>query len=174
MGVLLSCAHSRSRSFKFIVQLRKLCILCLIINIKAHVTWIPSELGSSDVASRTFDDASLKHYMLQFVFDEQYNLRNNKQSIVSSYSSDVHHQTYVATVVGSAPSLLQKQGPPQHHFRARLARIFVAGTVRSQPTAPNVPRSFRALTAQIPAARPAAVSTHRRRSVRRTVISLLD
>ena len=46
MGVVLSCARSRSRSFKFIVQLRKLCSSCLIMNIKVHFKWVPSELNS--------------------------------------------------------------------------------------------------------------------------------
>ena len=102
------------------------------------------------------------------LFDEQYNLRDSKLSPCSSSFSYVHRQTYVATVFGSALSFLQEQGPPQYHFRARLARVFVAGMVRNQPSVPTAPRRFRVLTAQIPAARPVASSSHRSRSVRRT------
>ena len=65
MGVVLSCARSRSRSSKFILQLRKLCSLCLIMNVKVHFRWIPAELNSSDLASRTFEEGPLKHYILQ-------------------------------------------------------------------------------------------------------------
>ena len=78
MAVLLSCAHSRSRSFKFSVQLRKLCNLCLIINVKVHSRWIPSELNSSDLASCMFEEGPPNHDILHFV-DAQYNLRSSKQ-----------------------------------------------------------------------------------------------
>ena len=43
MGVVFSYARSRSQSFKFIVQLRKICSLCLIVNIKVHFRLIPSK-----------------------------------------------------------------------------------------------------------------------------------
>ena len=55
MGVVLACVRSRSKSFKFIVQLRKLAGLCWIMGIKIYFRWIPSELNSSDLASRVFD-----------------------------------------------------------------------------------------------------------------------
>ena len=107
MGVVVSCAPSLSRSFKLIVQLRKFCSLCLIMNIRVHFGWIPSEFNSSDLASRIFEEGPLKNDMLQFL-GEQYNLRNSKLSVSSSSFSDVYHQKDVATVFGSAPSLSQE------------------------------------------------------------------
>ena len=60
MGVVLSCSRSRSRSFKFIVQLRKLAALCFIMHIKIYFRWIPSELNSSDKASRLYEQGIMK------------------------------------------------------------------------------------------------------------------
>ena len=54
MGVVLACARARSKSFKFIVQLRKLCALSLISNIRVYFRWIPSEINLSDKAFRFF------------------------------------------------------------------------------------------------------------------------
>ena len=55
IGVVLACLRSRARPFKYIVQLRKLCALGLIMNIKVYFYWIPSELNSSDKASRILE-----------------------------------------------------------------------------------------------------------------------
>ena len=55
MGLVLACSRSRARPFKSIVELRKLCALGLIMNIKVYFRWIPSELNSSDKACRILE-----------------------------------------------------------------------------------------------------------------------
>ena len=55
MGVVVACSRSRAGPFNIIVQLRKLCALGLIMNSKVHFGWIPSELNSSDEASRILE-----------------------------------------------------------------------------------------------------------------------
>ena len=70
MGVVLACARSRARPFKFIVQLRKICALGLIMNIKLYFRWIPSELMSADKASRILEiEGPLKHDILAHLDD---------------------------------------------------------------------------------------------------------
>ena len=65
MGVVLACCRSRARSFRFIVQLRKLASLSFIMGVKISFRWIPSELNSSDLASRVFEEGPLKYDILE-------------------------------------------------------------------------------------------------------------
>ena len=65
LGVVLACCHSPARSFRFIVQLHKLSSLCFIMCIKISFRWIPSELNSSDLASRAFEEGPVKFDVLK-------------------------------------------------------------------------------------------------------------
>ena len=67
MGVVLACCRSRARSFRFIVQLRKLAALCWIMGVRISFRWIPSELNSSDLASRAFDEGPEKTDILAYL-----------------------------------------------------------------------------------------------------------
>ena len=65
MGVVLACCRSRARSFRFIVQLRKLASFSFIMGVKISFRWIPSELNSSDLASRVYEEGPLKYDILE-------------------------------------------------------------------------------------------------------------
>ena len=73
MGIVWACSRSRARPFKLIVQLRKLCALGLIMNIKVYFRWIPSELNSSDKASRILEIQGLAKQDMLAHLDDLYN-----------------------------------------------------------------------------------------------------
>ena len=65
LGVVPACCRSRARSFRFIVQLRNMSSLCFIMDLQISFRWIPSELNSSDLASRVYEEGPVKFDVLE-------------------------------------------------------------------------------------------------------------
>ena len=105
MGVVLACSRSRARPFKLIVQLRKLCALGLIMNIKVYFRWTPSELNSSDKASRILEiEGPMKQDILAHL-DELYKAGIFPVPICLSHMTSMTTIYLIATAHSARPGI---------------------------------------------------------------------